>query len=144
MKTSAFITVPLILMPGLSQAQEQADKLQKNLPHTSPEQVIKLVLGLLFVLAMIFVLAWLFRKYIGGGVINNAGLKAIAGVSVGQKERVVLIQVGERQLLVGVAPGQVNMLHAIERGEEIKPPREPQKGAFAEKLRQSLKGMEKQ
>ncbi|ALP52689.1 hypothetical protein Tel_05725 [Candidatus Tenderia electrophaga] len=134
----------MALLPGLAAAQEQADKVQKSLPHTSADQMIKLVLGLLFVLFLIFLLAWLFKKYLGGSVIYNASLRSVAGVSVGQKERVVLMQVGERQILVGVAPGQVNMLYALEKGDEIKPPTPAEKGAFAEKLKQSLTRLDKQ
>jgi flagellar protein FliO/FliZ len=138
---SAFV----LLMPVLAQAQEKADKLQQTMPHATAEQMIKMVLGLLFVLFMIFLLAWLFRKYVGVGVTSSASLKAVAGVSVGQKERVVLVQVGERQILVGVAPGQVNMLYSLEKDEEIKFIGKSQgKNPFAEKLKQSLTRMEKQ
>lgn len=136
-----YIAPFLSLLPDLALAQAQADKVQNSLPHTSAEQMIKMVLGLLFVLLLIFLLAWLFKRYLGGGVISNASLKAIASVSVGQKERVVLVQVGERQLLVGVAPGQVNMLYPLEKGEEIRLPQAYDKSPFAEKLRQSLARM---
>lgn len=132
----------LLAVPGMAQAQEQLDKAQRGLPHTSAEQMIKMVLGLLFVLVLIFVLAWVFKRFLGGSVMSNAALKSVAGLSLGQKERVVLVQVGERQVLLGVAPGQVNMLYALERGEEIKLPEKTEKGPFAEKLLQSIKGME--
>jgi len=115
----------------------------KALPHTSADQMIKMVLGLLLVLAMIFFLAWMFKKYIGVGLSSNASLKVMAGVAVGQKERVVLIQAGERQILVGVAPGQVSMLHALEKGDEVTVSGEVSKGHFSEKLKNSLAGLEK-
>lgn len=137
------ILVGHFIVPGLVFAQEKAEAAQTTLPHSSAEQMIKMVLGLLFVLVLIFLLAWLFKRYLGIGVISNSSLKTIAGVSVGQKERVVLVQVGERQILVGVSPGQVNMLHALEKGEELKVSNEPNKGLFAEKLKQSLSGLDK-
>ena len=116
---------------------------QKTLPHTGSEQLIKMVLGLLFVLMMIFLLAFLFKKYVGSSFLVNTSLKTIAGVSVGQKERVVLVQVGDRQVLVGVAPGQVNMLYTLEKGEEVSVNNEMPKSAFAEKFKQSLTRLEK-
>ncbi len=116
---------------------------QKALPHTNADQMIKMVLGLLFVLMLIFLLAFLFKKYIGSSFIANNSLKTIAGVAVGQKERVVLVQVGERQVLVGVSPGQVSMLYALEKGEEVTVSNEMGKSAFADKLKQSLKRLEK-
>ena len=37
----------------------------------------------------------------------------IADIPLGQKERAVLLKVGNTQILVGVAPGQVNTLHVL-------------------------------
>lgn len=133
----------LLLSSANTFAEEKISPLQKTVPHSSPEQMIKMVLGLLLVLVLIFFLAWLFKRFIGVGLIANAKLRAIAGVSVGQKERVVLVQVGERQILVGVSPGQVNMLHALEKGEEIRFSEESCKSGFSEKLKQSLSKLEK-
>ncbi len=138
------IIVGFSLLPSTSAlAEEKLEPIQKGLPHSSSEQMIKMVLGLLFVLVLIFFLAWLFKRFLGVGLIANAKLRAIAGVSVGQKERVVLVQVGERQILVGVSPGQVNMLHALEKGEEVRLSDEPNKGMFAEKFKQSISRLDK-
>ncbi len=68
-------------------------------------------------------------------------VKMVAGISVGQKERVVLLQVGERQILVGVAPGNVNMLHVLEEGTELKVDANTRSN-FADKLKSSLKKIE--
>ncbi len=124
-------------------AEEGAIVVQKTLPHTGSEQLIKMVFGLLFVLMMIFLLAFLFKKYIGSNLIVNTSLKTIAGVSVGQKERVVLVQIGERQILVGVSPGQVNILYTLEKGEEVSVKDETSKYSFSEKFKQSMTQLEK-
>jgi flagellar protein FliO/FliZ len=42
-------------------------------------------------------------------------MKVVAALSVGPRERVVLVDVGGQQLLLGVAPGRVNMLHRFEQ-----------------------------
>jgi flagellar protein FliO/FliZ len=41
-------------------------------------------------------------------------LKIIGGISMGSRERIVLLQVGSEQLLVGVSPGRINTLHVLE------------------------------
>jgi flagellar protein FliO/FliZ len=106
-------------------------------------QIMKMIVGLVIVLIMIFVVAWLARKYMGFNPTANAGLKPLAGVLVGQKERVVLVQVGERQVLIGVAPGQINLLHVIEKGEEVTFAAQQPLSPFAEKLKRSLGRLEK-
>lgn len=71
------------------------------------------LLALLLVLALIWGLSWLIRRLnpalLGGG----SGLKPVAALSLGSKERVVVIQCGSQQLLLSVTPGQVRCLHVL-------------------------------
>jgi flagellar protein FliO/FliZ len=71
-------------------------------------------LALLAVLAAIFALAWLLRRVraFSGGRVDHA-LEVLANVPLGPKERAVLLRVGDAQLLLGVAPGRVSMLHLL-------------------------------
>lgn len=76
--------------------------------------LLRLTLGLAGVLAVIVVLAWGMRRM--GRFGSNAGgrLRVLGAVPVGQRERVVLLQAGERQLLIGVAPGSVRTLQVLD------------------------------
>ncbi len=71
--------------------------------------------GLVFVLALIIGLAWFLRRF--GGLPNSGkGVVAIVGgVSLGTRERAVLLQVGETRLLVGVSPGRIQTLHVLSK-----------------------------
>ncbi|HEX4871018.1 MAG TPA: flagellar biosynthetic protein FliO [Nevskiaceae bacterium] len=67
--------------------------------------------GLLLVVALIPLLAHGLRRLQGlrpGGA--AAPLRIIAGLSVGTRERVLLIEAEGERLLIGVAPGQVRLL----------------------------------
>jgi flagellar protein FliO/FliZ len=75
---------------------------------------LQLLSGLGVVLAGVFLLAWIMRRFGRLQGADSTGLKVLGGISVGQRERVVLIQVGERQLLLGVAPGSVQRLHELD------------------------------
>jgi flagellar protein FliO/FliZ len=79
--------------------------------------------ALLIVLAAIFVVAWLVRRMrIVGNRVGGA-IDILANVQLGQKERAVLLKVGTTQILIGVAPGQVNTLHVLTEPLELaKPP----------------------
>ena len=46
--------------------------------------------------------------------VTDESLKILGGISMGSRERVVLLQVGEEQLLIGVSPGRINTLHVLE------------------------------
>ena len=76
--------------------------------------VLQIMTYLTLVILIIVGCAWLFRRY---GRINsamNGDLKVVAGLSVGQREKIVLVEVGSVQLLLGVAPGRVQTLHVLE------------------------------
>ena len=53
---------------------------------------------------------------IGAWVGMRAGLfhHGIESIAVGMKERVVLVQAGETQMLLGVGPGNVRTLHVFD------------------------------
>ena len=81
----------------------------------STESMLQLSTGLLMVLAFIALIAWLFKK-IGFHPANRTGLlKIISSASVGQRERIVLAEIGDIWLVLGVAPGQINLLYQMDK-----------------------------
>ena len=86
---------------------------------TTPAAVVtssplNLVLGLVFLLALIVFAAWLVKRMGGIQWPGARAMKVVAALSVGPRERVVLVEVGGQQLLLGVAPGCVNLLHRFD------------------------------
>ncbi len=77
--------------------------------------VFQVFLALLLVVGLIVLSAWLLRRFSGAAMGRNGALRMLAGISVGQRERVVLVQAGEVQLLLGVAPGEVRTLHVFDK-----------------------------
>lgn len=73
----------------------------------------QVTLALLLVLGVVFAAAWVTRRVRGFGRFGGGALQVVAEIGVGTKERVVLVQVGKQQLLIGVAPGRVNTLHVL-------------------------------
>jgi len=79
----------------------------------SATAVAQLVLGLIFVIGLIFLLAWIAKRTLNLTQ-NTRQIRMIAGLPLGARERVVLIEVGKEQMLLGVAPGRVNLLTRFE------------------------------
>lgn len=75
---------------------------------------IQMFFGLFIIVALIFGMAWFMRRMGSISGMSSGDLKVLGGISVGQRERVVLVQAGKTQLLVGVAPGAVRTLHVLD------------------------------
>jgi len=71
------------------------------------------VLALLGVLALIVGLGWLLKRMPGSGFRPAEGLRVVASLTVGAKERVVVVEVNGTQLLLGVTAGGINTLHQL-------------------------------
>ena len=71
------------------------------------------VLALLAVLALVIGLGWLLKRLPGSGFRPAEGMKVVASLSVGAKERVVVVEVNGQQLLLGVTTGGISTLHQL-------------------------------
>jgi flagellar protein FliO/FliZ len=108
--------------------------------------VLQAAFGLMMVLALIFACAWAARRFGLQQHRANGVIKVVSGAMVGQRERVVVVEIGKSWLVLGVTPGQVRALHAMP-AEEL-PPADATPfaaasaasaaNAFAQKLRESL------
>lgn len=79
--------------------------------------LLQVFIGLVAVLLLIAATAWVAKRFgVTRGGASNV-LNVISSASVGARERVVVVEVGESWLVVGVAPGSVNALMTLPRGE---------------------------
>jgi flagellar protein FliO/FliZ len=79
--------------------------------------VLKMVLGLGVVLAVMALITWGLKRFMPNiGNNNQSVVRVVGGVSVGSRERVVVLEVAGRWLVVGVASGQVNGLANLDAG----------------------------
>lgn len=95
--------------------------------------------SLLLVLLVFFVCVWLMRKSGQFASSGRENLKVLAGLSLGVREKVVLIRVGDKQLLLGVTPGRVEKLLELEGDERLFQEAEVAGNEFAVKLLQAIK-----
>ena len=90
-------------------------------------------IGLLVILMIIGAVAWFAKRFSHLGMQQAGHLKVITGISVGSREKVLLVRAGEQHLLIGVAPGQVQTLHSFAKGEIPDTP--SQVGSFKQSMR---------
>jgi len=106
----------LAVLTSVAHAAEQpfaAPETAKAVSAGPAAGLAQVTLSLMLVLAAVFAAAWVVRRLRNFGRPGAGAINIIADVALGTKERAVLIQVGAQQLLLGVAPGQVNTLHVL-------------------------------
>lgn len=83
----------------------------------SPGSLFQVVPGLLFVLALIAACAWVAKRIGPVRAGNNAAIKFVSSQSVGGRDRVVIVEVNNQWLVLGVSPGRVNTLSQMAKPE---------------------------
>ncbi len=68
------------------------------------------VIVLLFLVGLLLLANWLLRRYGRSASASSGRLRVIDSVNLGPHERLVLVRVDEREVLVGVGQGRVSAL----------------------------------
>ncbi len=100
-------------LAGAAESRPFAAPQITEVPATGAGSFVQVTIALAIVLAAVFAAAWLMqrlRNFNGGG---SGTIKVITSVALGAKERAILVQLGNQQLLLGVAPGRVSTLHVL-------------------------------
>ncbi len=113
--TSKFLlTAPLLLIAeAVGAAQGEASARLGESP-LSTSNLIDTAVGLVVVLAIMLALAWVVKRFVQTPGINKGQVQVLGGVSLGAREKAVLLSVEGRRLLVGIAPGRVQTLMVLD------------------------------
>lgn len=95
---------------------------------------LRMVLGLAVVLALLGATAWVSRRFRVGAGLRGGLIEVVSGLSLGARERVVLLRVGGDQVLVGVTPSGMRTLHVLNQSSTDDETGDKRTGAFANYL----------
>ncbi len=98
-------------------------------------EIFRLIAALILVLLVFLALVWVFRRLQPGVAMGAASpLKIVASLPLGTRERLLLVELGKQQLLLGVTPAGITLLHTLAEPLSLATPSQP----FAGWLRQAL------
>lgn len=98
--------------------------------------IFKIVLSLIIVAACVAVTIWMIKK---AGRFNHSAfgnLKIIDSLNLGARERLLLLQVADQQVLVAISPGHIETILVLNKNIET-PPAQIEK-TFSQKLKQIM------
>lgn len=106
-----------LYMPLFAAAQQTTRPVYTPPPAAiSSGSILQVIFSLLLVLAAVLLVAWILKRINLPQHGAASLIKVISGAAVGQRERVVLLEINDTWLVVGVAPGQVRTLHTMPKG----------------------------
>ena len=141
--TSAQATPANAASPATPAAEAAADQAAAARPAATPEQqaalagaratapgaglaaqapsaagsLVQTVLSLGFVIALLVGLAWLLKRFGPKHITGGTKVKLVGALSVGARERILVVEVGEQWIVVGASPGRMNALATMPRQE---------------------------
>lgn len=103
-------------------AQEETVEVGK---HANPNlDAMSMIASLLMVLAVIIVSAWILKKF---NLANKSvsGMQVISSLPLGHKEKLVVVQIADDQLLLGVSGQQISLIKTLDKPLEVSRPLSP-------------------
>ena len=108
------MTLPRLLVPATLSGFCHGALAQQELPGLA-SGFAQMLLGLGVVVALLLASLWLIKR-LSAPRGPAAGLKVLGGVAVGSRERLVLVEVGDKVLVLGVTANNINTLHTTDAG----------------------------
>lgn len=130
-KVGSFCLLLFVILPTLAIADDTKAEVGKRVGDNL--NASSMILSLLMVLAIIVVSAMLLKK-LNFHQGHSSELKIITSLHLSAKEKVVVIQVADKQLLLGVTNQQINLLQTLDEPLNIKPLANQQLAATIGKL----------
>ena len=76
--------------------------------------LLRMVSSLALVLLLVGAVAWLAKRF-RGGQMQGGLIQIVSALSLGPKDRVVLLRVGHEEVLVGLSPSGMRALHVMDK-----------------------------
>ena len=110
--------------------------------------LLQTIFALCLVLGLLACLAWFLKRYGPKAQAGSANVHLVGSLSLGGRERILVVEVGDQWIVVGASPGRVNALATMARQPGAEPgavqagatlsPHQPTAASFAAWLKQTI------
>jgi len=108
-----FILISLLLLV-ISVNVCAVDQLPTPSSAVEASDYFKVLLGLIFVIALFLASSFLFKRFGHDSMRGHGQLRIVDGLHLGSRERLMLVELKGKQILLAITPGQINKLDAID------------------------------
>ena len=76
---------------------------------------MQIFLALAFVIGLMLLAAWLLKRVGPIGNAQKVPVKVVGGVNIGNRERIIVVEVADQWLVLGVTAQQINTLSTMQK-----------------------------
>ena len=138
------VAITLTVIPFFAFAEVATPVLSKGLEPSG--HIWQIIMSLSLILVLIFMSAWLVKRFGRVNGLASDKMQVLANMAVGQRERIILLEIGDEQLLIGVTSSRVSLLHQLKEPIEVAKPTNIAVGLgqnFSEKLQEAMQSKNK-
>jgi len=136
MRTRNLLALPLLLL-CLQNAIAQAAAAPAASPPSLGSSFLQMLFGLALVLGLLFAGVWFLKKLTGTVGPNGNIARVVGATPIGARERIVIVELGQTWLVLGVTPNNINTLAEMPR-QALPPGGQPIPPNFADWLRNTM------
>ena len=123
---SVFFFSPFVLSQEVQDKELMATPIVEAIPQVGKNvganmDAMTMIVALLTVLAVIIFCAFILKR-IQPMKVHGKGLNIVTSMSLGAKERLIVVQVGDKQQLLGVTSQQITLLATLDQPLETSAP----------------------
>ena len=108
-KSHVLIILTTFLCTHVSAAEQFTDP--ANVIQVS--DYIKVLFGLFFVVGLFIASTFLYKRFGNGPMLGRGQLRVVDGLHLGNRERLMLVELRDKQILLAVTPGQIRKLDSV-------------------------------
>jgi len=109
------IATTILCAPCVAMAQADSDAVRGAVSPVSIPSLLSVVTSLLFVIGAIVLVGWLYSRMRGINVRASKAISILAAQPLGAKEKIVIVQIGDKQIAVGMTPSCLQTLHVFDK-----------------------------
>jgi|GEM_PF-5985977 len=113
MKLHTLSLFGILGMSGIATAAETAVAANTAVPGS----VVRIVVSLILIVGLMIVLAVIFKKFGLNRMQSGLPVKVIGAISVGNNQRIMIIEAGEEWIVLGVTPQNISTITSMPRQE---------------------------
>lgn len=105
-------------------------------------EVLNLLVSLVVVVGAILLVGWIYSRMQGGMTRGNGAINVVATRPIGPKERILVVEIADKQLVVGMTSSSVQTLHVFDERVLTGAESSPASG-FSDRLKTAMRGIRK-